>query len=98
MTSASEAVEVRLLVVEDEEHLAAGLKMNFELEGYGVDVATSARSAAWIGEHPAGRGFDADRASGPGERRGGAGCRLAGRGARARAAAPRARPINLYAY
>jgi two-component system OmpR family response regulator len=36
----------RLLVVEDEEHLAAGLKMNFELEGYQVDVARSGREAA----------------------------------------------------
>lgn len=38
----------RLLVVEDEEHLAAGLKLNLELEGYRVDVATNAREA---GEH-----------------------------------------------
>jgi len=36
----------RLLLVEDEEHLAAGLKLNFELEGYGVDVARSGREAA----------------------------------------------------
>ncbi len=36
----------RLLVVEDEEHLAAGLKLNFELEGYDVDVARSGREAA----------------------------------------------------
>ncbi len=36
----------RLLVVEDEAHLAAGLKLNFELEGYAVDVARSAREAA----------------------------------------------------
>ena len=36
---------VRLLVVEDEKHLAAGLKMNFEMEGYGVQIATSAREA-----------------------------------------------------
>ncbi|HJK94270.1 MAG TPA: response regulator transcription factor [Polyangiaceae bacterium LLY-WYZ-15_(1-7)] len=35
----------RLLVVEDEEHLAAGLKLNLELEGYEVDVATTAREA-----------------------------------------------------
>lgn len=35
----------RLLVVEDEEHLAAGLKLNFELEGYSVDVARSGREA-----------------------------------------------------
>jgi len=36
----------RLLVVEDEQHLAAGLKLNFELEGYAVDVAVTARRAA----------------------------------------------------
>jgi DNA-binding response OmpR family regulator len=35
----------RLLVVEDEEHLAAGLKLNFELEGYDVVVAGSSRDA-----------------------------------------------------
>lgn len=35
----------RLLVVEDEQHLAAGLKLNFELEGYTVDMAASARRA-----------------------------------------------------
>ena len=37
--------ERRLLVVEDEDHLAAGLKLNLELEGYRVDVAASARQA-----------------------------------------------------
>lgn len=35
----------RLLVVEDEQNLAAGLKLNFELEGYTVDTAASAREA-----------------------------------------------------
>lgn len=35
----------RLLVVEDEEHLATGLKLNLELEGYEVDVAGNAREA-----------------------------------------------------
>jgi len=35
----------RLLVVEDEEHLAKGLKLNLELEGYEVDVAGNAREA-----------------------------------------------------
>lgn len=33
----------RILVVEDEAHLAAGLKLNLELEGYQVDVARSLR-------------------------------------------------------
>ncbi|MBW2687944.1 MAG: DNA-binding response regulator, partial [Deltaproteobacteria bacterium] len=32
----------RLLIVEDEDHLAAGLKLNLELEGYRVDVAANA--------------------------------------------------------
>lgn len=35
-----------LLVVEDEEHLAAGLKLNFELEGYRVDTASTGREAS----------------------------------------------------
>lgn len=44
----------RILLVEDEEHLAAGLKLNFELEGYTVDVAPTARdaSAYLLGPHP----------------------------------------------
>lgn len=37
--------EQRLLVVEDEEHIAAGLKLNLELEGYSVDVAPTAKDA-----------------------------------------------------
>lgn len=36
----------RILVVEDEAHLAAGLKLNLELEGYVVEVAASGREAA----------------------------------------------------
>jgi DNA-binding response OmpR family regulator len=39
------AAAQRLLVVEDEAHLAAGLKLNLELEGYAVDVAGNARDA-----------------------------------------------------
>jgi len=35
----------RLLLVEDEDHLAAGLKLNFELEGYQVDIARTGRDA-----------------------------------------------------
>jgi DNA-binding response OmpR family regulator len=38
--------QTRILVVEDERHIAAGLKLNFELEGYDVDVVGSAREAA----------------------------------------------------
>ncbi|MBN1960272.1 MAG: response regulator transcription factor [Deltaproteobacteria bacterium] len=32
-----------LLIVEDEEHLASALKLNFELEGYDVDLARTTR-------------------------------------------------------
>lgn len=35
----------QVLVVEDEDHLAAGLKINFELEGYAVSLAATARDA-----------------------------------------------------
>ncbi len=46
MGAVSEAENpARLLVVEDERHLAAGLKLNFELEGYQVEVVGSARDA-----------------------------------------------------
>lgn len=34
-----------LLVVEDERHLAEGLRLNFELEGYEVDLAETCRAA-----------------------------------------------------
>ncbi len=43
MTTEDEAQ--RLLIVEDEDHLAAGLKLNLELEGYRVDVASNAKEA-----------------------------------------------------
>jgi DNA-binding response OmpR family regulator len=36
----------RVLIVEDERHLAAGLKLNFGFEGYTVDTAVTAREAA----------------------------------------------------
>jgi len=35
----------RILVVEDERHLATGLKLNFEFEGYQVDLASTGREA-----------------------------------------------------
>jgi two-component system OmpR family response regulator len=35
----------RILIVEDEDHLATGLKLNLELEGYSADVASTAREA-----------------------------------------------------
>ncbi len=38
----------RVLVVEDEEHLATGLKLNLELEGWEVRLAGTAREAAEI--------------------------------------------------
>lgn len=41
----SDTAKQRVLVVEDEEHLAAGLKLNLELEGYAVDLAGTAREA-----------------------------------------------------
>lgn len=47
----------RLLVIEDEEHLAAGLKLNLELEGYRVDLAANAREAGQRLLDPA--GYDA---------------------------------------
>jgi DNA-binding response OmpR family regulator len=47
----------RLLIVEDEDHLAAGLKLNLELEGYRVDVAANAKEAGQRLLDPA--GYDA---------------------------------------
>jgi len=38
----------KVLVVEDERHIAAGLKLNFELEGYDVHVAASGREASGL--------------------------------------------------
>ena len=43
--SEAERAQGRILVVEDEVHLAAGLKLNLELEGYSVDVAGTAKRA-----------------------------------------------------
>ncbi len=42
---AAEGHVFRLLVVEDESHLATGLKLNFEFEGYEVDIAATGREA-----------------------------------------------------
>ena len=42
----STAPSSRLLIVEDERHLAAGLKLNFEFEGFEVDLAGTSREAA----------------------------------------------------
>ena len=38
----------RLLIVEDESHLSAGLKLNFELDGFTVDVAATGREASTL--------------------------------------------------
>ncbi|MDG1484121.1 MAG: response regulator transcription factor [Myxococcota bacterium] len=43
--SETEAQPQRLLIVEDEPHLSAGLKLNFEFEGFEVDNAATAREA-----------------------------------------------------
>ncbi len=40
-----ESAPLRVLIVEDEEHLAAGLRLNLELDGYEVEVAGSVREA-----------------------------------------------------
>jgi len=50
--SESESSRKNLLVVEDEAHLAAGLKLNLELEGFAVDVAETARDAARLMVEP----------------------------------------------
>ena len=48
MSGAADQVtaQARILVIEDEAHLAAGLKLNLELEGYEVTVARSVRETA----------------------------------------------------
>ena len=43
-----------ILVVEDEEHLAIGIKFNLELEGFEVDVVGRRRARRWRGCAPAG--------------------------------------------
>lgn len=40
--------KAHILLIDDEEHLAAGLKLNLELEGYAVDVAHSGREGAQL--------------------------------------------------
>lgn len=48
--------DIRILVVEDEPHIAAGLKLNLELEDFEVDVAGTAREASHL--LVSSRGFD----------------------------------------
>src|SRR6476619_551529 len=44
---------VRVLVVEDEEHLAEGLRRGLDAEGFATDVATSGTDGLWMArEHP----------------------------------------------
>jgi DNA-binding response OmpR family regulator len=44
---------VRVLVVEDEEHLAEGLRKGLEAEGFATDVATNGTDGLWMArEHP----------------------------------------------
>jgi two-component system OmpR family response regulator len=45
---------VRVLVVEDESHLAAGLKLNLEIEGFAVDLAATTRDARRLLLEPGG--------------------------------------------
>jgi len=40
--------QARILLVEDEEHLAAGLQLNFQLEGFSVLVARTGRDAGAV--------------------------------------------------
>lgn len=44
--------KARILIVEDETHLAIGLKLNLQFEGFAVDVASTAREAAQFLLHP----------------------------------------------
>src|SRR5882757_309726 len=43
---AHSGTHARILVIEDEAHLAAGLKLNLELEGYQVETARTLRETA----------------------------------------------------
>lgn len=54
MQQSEDSDSPRLLVVEDENHLAAGLKLNFEMENYSVDLARTAREAARLLAQPGG--------------------------------------------
>jgi DNA-binding response OmpR family regulator len=47
-TSLRRGEQARILVVEDEAHIAAGLKLNLELEGYTVVVARTVRETAGL--------------------------------------------------
>jgi DNA-binding response OmpR family regulator len=49
--------EIRLLLVEDEAHLATALKLNLEIEGYAVDIAKTGRAAREYLLNPNGYGL-----------------------------------------
>lgn len=49
-------MSARILVIEDERHIATGLKLNLDLDGYDVTVAESAREAGAVLLSP--EGFD----------------------------------------
>ncbi len=57
MADADDARPLRLLLVEDEEHLATGLRLNLELDGFEAKIAKTGREAAEALLSP--RGFDA---------------------------------------
>ena len=48
----------KLLLVEDEDHLAAGLKLNFELEGFEVDIAAPTKKKLQFVVHDFVDGYD----------------------------------------
>jgi DNA-binding response OmpR family regulator len=49
----------RILLVEDEQHLANGLRFNLEAEGFAVEIVGDGESALELLLHPAPPGFDA---------------------------------------
>jgi DNA-binding response OmpR family regulator len=51
-------MDTRILLVEDEQHLARGLSFNFEAQGYGAEVVQSGEAALELLESPAGQGID----------------------------------------
>jgi two-component system, OmpR family, response regulator len=53
LSSTIEEVNVRVLVVEDERRLAAGLKKGLEAEGFATDIALNGTDGLWMArEHP----------------------------------------------
>ena len=52
------SASARILIVEDEQHLADGLKFNLDAEGYSADVVDSGEAALERLLNPAGDGYD----------------------------------------